>query len=330
MDRRDFIKMAMVGTGALTLGTTRADAKKKIVKSPLKANGYLTEPARRIPIVDNADVVVSGGGPAGVAAAIAAAREGADVILLERQYFLGGLFTGCGVTPIIDMYSPGEKKGECIQAIKGICEELCQRLEAAKMLNYDYIRPKADPEAAKFIMEEMMDEAGVRLLYGVQAAEVVMSGDRIDAIIIEGKSGRVAIQAKYFVDCTGDGDLLEWTGEDFKVYKDDIGAMWRIGNAEKCKSASTTAVKGVKTGWMRGEREQDGLDIYNLTRIQKNIRRKIWEQAARQREGEGCEDLFVLDTPSVVGVRVTRVLNSVKSACGLGELHAEGGRGLAP
>lgn len=312
MDRRHFLKTAALGTGAITVGqAVPAHAKEpaKEAKTPLDVKGFIKEPARRIPVVDSADVVIVGGGPAGVAAAISAARQGSSVLVLERQYFLGGLFTGCGVTPIIDMYSPTES-GKT-QAIFGIAEELCQRLDAMKMLSVEYVRPKVDPEAAKFVMEEMLDEAGVRLIYGVQAAEIVMSGNRIDAVIIEGKSGRVAIQTKFVVDCSGDGDILEWAGEDFTVYQNDIGAMWRIGNAENCKAGTPTCIKGVRTRHTTGEKDQDGLDMYNLTRIQKNMRKMMWEDAVALSKNPGCEDLFLLDTPSVVGVRVTRVLNSV-------------------
>lgn len=323
MDRRQFLKITALTTGAVATGMTpSADAKAIKGDTPLNIKGYVKEPARKVPVVDTADVVVVGGGPAGFAAAIAAARQGVDVLVLERQYFLGGLFTGCGVTPIIDMYSPLENNQK-VQAIRGISQELCNRLDNAHMLNWEHICPKADPEAAKYFMEEMLDEAHVRLLYGVQAAEVIMSGNAIDAILIEGKSGRVAIKTKFVVDCSGDGDILQFVNEDFTVYKDDIGAMWRIGNAENSKGASPTAVKGVRTRHTTGEKGQDGLDMYNLTRIQVNLRKMMWNDAVDKRKQPGCEDLFLLDTPSLVGVRVTRVLNSVANVTVEGAINGK-------
>ncbi len=310
MDRRSFLKTTALGSAGLALGGVPAEAKKKTAKTPLEAKGYVSEPARRIAVVDSADVVVVGGGPAGFAAAVAAAREGADVLVLERQYFLGGLFTGCGVTPIINMYNRnGRKTG--VKAVFGIADELCDRLREVNMLCWDKDRPKADPEAAKYFMEEMFAEAGVRLLYGVQVCEVVMSGDSVSAVILEGKSGRVAVKCRYVVEASGDGDTLEWTGEDFSVWKDDIGAMWRIGNADASGKGSVTPVKGVRTRHSVGERKQDGLDMYNLTRVQIGQRKKIWTEAMEFRKMEGCGDLYVVDTPSVVGVRITRTLNSV-------------------
>jgi len=313
MKRRDFLKTTALASTALVAAPvsagTKANANSKTVNTPLKVTGYVTEPAKKIPVVDTVSVVVVGGGPAGAAAALAVARQGVDVLLLERQYFLGGLFTGCGVTPIINMYNP--TKSAPVKAVGGICEELVSRLEAVGMVNYEKVRPKVDPEAAKYYLEEMAGEAGVRILYGVQVAEVTSSGDRIDSVILETKSGRVAVRTRFVIDCSGDGDILDWTGEDFNVYHEDIGAMWRIGNASQSKKGTPTAVKGVLTRHTPGEKKQDGLDMYNLTRIQIKLRKMMWEDAAELRNQPGCEDLFLLDTPSVVGVRITRVLNSV-------------------
>ena len=310
MDRRSFLKTGAVGAAGLTLGVGKAEAKPKEAKTPLEVKGYVKEPARRIPVVDSADVVVVGGGPAGFAAATAAAREGCDVLLLERLYFLGGLFTGCGVTPIINMFHPVEGKGRK-QAVFGIAEELCLRLDEAGMLNRENIRPKVDPEAAKYFMEAFCAEAGVRILYGVQAALISFSGGGIDSVIVEGKSGRVAIRCKFVIDASGDGDILEWAGEDFTVYKNDIGAMWRIGHADASGKGSSTPVKGVRTRHTVGEKDQDGLDMYNLTRIQLKLRKMMWEEVAGLRTRPECADLYLVDTPALVGVRITRVLDSV-------------------
>lgn len=313
MDRRDFLKKSLVGAGAITVSSTLAPVEiiaAEKIRTRMKALSWIKEPARRIPVVDSADVVVVGGGPAGFSAAVSAARQGADVMLLERQYFLGGLFTGCGVTPIINMFSPKEGGGR-VQAVFGICQELCGKLDDAGMMNIEGVSPKADPEAAKYFLEEMIQESGVRVLYGVEVVQVAMTGERIDAVIIEGKSGRVAVKSGFVVDCSGDGDVLEWVGEDFNVYNDDIGAMWRIGNAAKSPIGSSTPINGVKTRHTTGESGQDGLDIYNLTRVQMKLRKQMWDDAMELRKNPGCEELFLLDTPSVAGVRVTRVLNSV-------------------
>lgn len=318
MKRRDFLKTSALGTAALTFGgAIPSEAKTVESATPLAGRGFVKEPARKIAVVDSADVVVVGGGPAGFAAALSAARQGCDALILERQYFLGGLFTGCGVTPVINMFSPGgTSKG--VQAVGGICAELCDALDKEGMLCLNGIRPKVDPEAAKYHMERMCGEAHVRILYGVQAAQIIMSGNEITSVIIEGKSGRVAISCRAVIDASGDGDILEWAGEDFEVRRNDIGAMWRIGNAENSKIGTVAPCKGVKTRHTPGEKEQDGLDMYNLSRVQIAMRKYIWEDAQKLRLQEGCGDLFVIDTPSVVGVRTTRVLRS------MGDVTAEG------
>ena len=310
MDRRLFLKTGAAGLAGLALAKPETQAKTLTSHTPLDTQGYVREPARRIPVVDSADVVVIGGGPAGFAAAVAAAREGSDVLLLERLYFLGGLFTGCGVTPIINMFHPSEN-GKSRQAVFGICDELCQRLNEAGMISWEGIRPKVDPEATKYFMEDFCAGAGVRILYGVQAAQVTQSGGAIDSVIVEGKSGRVAIRCRFVIDASGDGDVLEWTGEDFTICQNDIGAMWRIGNADNSGKGSPTPVKGVRTMHTAGEKNQDGLDMYNLTRIQLKLRKKMWEDIAQWRTLEGNEDLYLVDTPALVGVRTTRVLDSV-------------------
>lgn len=326
MDRRDFLKGTLAGVGVLAASSSLSAAvsgSRKTAATPLKARGWVHEPARRLAVVDQADIVVVGGGPAGFAAAVSAARQGADVILLERQYFLGGLFTGCGVTPIINIFQPlpGRKKE---RAVSGIAEEFCDRLQDAGMLSVESVcRPKADPEAAKYFMEEMISQSGVRLIYGVDAVQVIRRGDAVESVILEGKSGRVAVNTKFVVDTTGDGDVLAWTGEDFNIYKDDIGAMWRIGNAGSSPKGSLTPTKGVRTRHMTGERNQDGLDMYNLTRIQTSLRKTMWEDSVDLRKNPGCEDLFLLDTPSVVGVRITRVLNSVGNVSYEGALNGK-------
>lgn len=321
MKRREFLKTTALAGGALaaTPLVSKAEPGVEAAKTTLKSDGYVREPARKIPLVDSADVVVVGGGPAGVSAAIAASRGGSDVLLLEREYFLGGLFTGCGVTPIINMYTPDPDWRK--PAVAGVCKELVDRLDAVGMICNEKIRPKVDPEAAKYYMEEMIAEAGVRILYGVQVAQVVMSGSRIDSVVLESKSGRVAVKTKFVVDCSGDGDVLEWSGEDFNVYKEDIGAMWRIGHAENFPKGNPTPTRGVKTRHTPGERKQDGLDIYNLTRIQLKMRKDAWKEVEEGRKQSGCEDLYLVDTPSVVGVRITRVLNSVGNVSARGAVE---------
>ena len=313
MDRRHFLKTSALSAAGIAAGgmlAPESSAKTKTVDTRLASQGFIKEPSRKIPVVDSADVVVVGGGPAGFAAAVAAARQGCDVLLLERGYFLGGLFTGCDVTLLNDMYSPTEDGR--VQAVFGICDELCRRLDAHGMLAWAGTPPNVDTEATKYFMEEMCSEAGVRILYGVQAADVSMSGDRVDALVLESKSGRVAVKARFVVDGTGDGDVLAWAGETFKEYAYDISAMYRTGGVTAGRAGSVTPHAGVFTGHLgAGVRHVDGLDMYVLSKTQLDLRKRMWERTMRLREQPGNEGAFLLSTPSVVGVRITRVLESV-------------------
>ena len=315
MDRRKFLEASALITGAMFMKPEQAIAspgQKAKLSADLEVKSYVKEPKRRIPVIDTADVVILGGGPAGVSAAVSAARSGADVILLEKQYYLGGLWTGCCVLPIIDTYGCA-KDGKWTKCIYGFAQELVTDLTRMKMCFMHKGHPTPDPEATKYILEKYISETGVRLLYNCYAANVVMSGDRIDAIIVDSKSGRVAIKGKVFIDCSGDGDMMEWSGEDFEKRKTRIGAMWRYGNAGNLDRPGVfeSVVKNVKFLHMGGEKNQDGLDVYNLTRLQMKYRKMMWEKAMEDKQQPGCEDLFLLDTPSQLGVRTSRVLNAV-------------------
>ena len=313
MDRRKFLKASAITAAGMAVSCTASNESGRgtiEVKTRLESKESIKEPARRIPVVDSADIVVVGGGPAGFAASVAAARQGMDVIMLERGYFLGGLFTGCDVTLLNDMYTP-TLNGR-VQAVFGICDELCNRLTSHGMLTWVGTPPNVDTEATKYFMEEMCGEAGVRILYGAHASEISMSGDRIEAIFVETKSGRVAIRTRFVIDCSGDGDVLAWAAEDFNEYKYDISAMYRIGNIRNRDKGYATPNEGVYTQHLgAGIKDVDGLDIYVATKAQLELRRRMWENTLQTRNKEGNEGAYLLSTPSVVGVRVTRVLNSV-------------------
>ena len=312
MKRRDFLKIGTAATGAMLVGgVSEAHAAEKVkTATDLSVEGYVREPARKIPVVASCDILVAGAGPAGFAAAISAAREGASVILLEKNGFLGGLWTGGAVLPLNCMEALAD--GSWRQVVYGIGDELAVRLKDMGMSVQPGRSPIVDPEATKHVMRLMVNEAGVKVLYFVQAAALTMSGDRIESVIIESKSGRCAIKAKYFVDTTGDGDLFYWAGEDFRMVKHHIGAMWRVGNLKEDNDhRSMTPVKGVGLMHTNGEYDQDGLDLFNMSRLNDSLREYMWNKTEELRSVRGCEDAFLLETPPMLGVRVTRVLDSL-------------------
>src|SRR5688572_21240955 len=167
-----------------------------------------SESAREIPVVAQCDVLVSGGGPAGVAAAIAAARAGARTHLIELHGCLGGVWTAGALSWILD---PADKPG--------IMREIIVELERRSRGTW---RPgakfAADPEVVKLLLEELCLEAGVTVHLLTRVVAAARGADnRLAVVVTESKSGRQAWAARAFVDATGDGDLAAQAGCGFDV-----------------------------------------------------------------------------------------------------------------
>ena len=186
---------------------------------------FYQEPARKLPVREF-DVVVTGGGTAGVVAAVAAARQGARTALIEAKGYPGGIAVEGG-TALHSYYNlwkafPGVEKR---QVVKGIPLEIVDRLmevggttghaEMLKRYDYDSVCTAIDTELYKLVAFEMLDEAGVQICVNTLLTDTIMDGSRIQGVITESRTGREAICAKSFVDCTGYGDLAAYAGADY-------------------------------------------------------------------------------------------------------------------
>src|SRR5512139_747080 len=203
---------------------------------PRNGTGVYREPGQDIRIYHKCDVLVVGGGPSGCAAALAAARTGADVVLLERYNHLGGLSTG-GLVIWIDRMTDWQGR----QVIRGFANDFLDRFPAegvagpareewgsrdpakagywgqrtAAFHGIVTWSPTLDPERMKVIKQEMLLEAGVRLVFHSWAARPIVEDGAVAGAIFESKAGRQALMAKVVVDATGDGDMFARAGAEF-------------------------------------------------------------------------------------------------------------------
>ncbi|MFO8078983.1 MAG: FAD-dependent oxidoreductase [Armatimonadota bacterium] len=293
------------------------------------------ETARELPVIGEVDVLVCGGGPAGTAAAIAAARAGARTMLLERYGCLGGLATG-GLVIVLPPLVRGEH-----QVIAGIGQETLERLLETGEAEYRSERGSSrfDPEGLKRLSDEMCLDAGVLLRLHSWVVGVFGEEGRPKGVIVESKAGREAIRAGMIVDCTGDGDVAARAGAEFERIDKMIGLPFRIGNIdlerwseargdgtgreihrEAHEAAGYESHFGLSpfplnpgVAWGNNHMARgDFLDPDMLTRMEVRGRRsaKIVLDVVREKM-PGFEEAWLIDTASQIGVRCTRSITGL-------------------
>jgi hypothetical protein len=286
----------------------------------------IVEPPRRVPIVGESDVLVVGGGPAGVAAALAAARNGAHVTLVERYGFLGGLWTAGLVNPILDYQHKGGLVAEIIQ-------RLDQRGETTPQLRFH-------PEGLKRLTDEMCLEAGVELRLHRWVNDVLLDGKQVRGVITESKSGREALLAKVVIDCTGDGDVCARAGVPYTLGRESDGLMqalttfFMLANVQfqqaetyelydlldqarqkhgidyhipyRQPTAFELPAQGVTIVQLTHMHGYDGTNADDLTQAEIEGRRQTHEALGVLRQIPGFEEAELIATAPNVGVRETR------------------------
>lgn len=196
----------------------------------------IREPARETPVIGRYDVAVLGGGVAGLAAAVAAARRGARTLLIEHHCVLGGLAT----EGLVAIYLP-ICDGRGRQVMAGLAEEMLRlsarhaptdipecwspggSVEARHQKRY---LSHFAPHAYMIALEDFALENGVKIFYDTRLVEAVCRGDALEAVIVESRSGREAVRARVFIDATGDAELCHRAGQATVVHRDNARAAW--------------------------------------------------------------------------------------------------------
>lgn len=333
---------------------------------PKNGTGVYHEPGRDIPVYHSCDVLVVGGGPSGCAAALSAARAGADVVVLERYNHLGGLSTG-GLVIWIDRMTDWTGR----QVIQGFAIDVLDRMpkeglagpspedwgsrDPAKAAYWGQRTsafhgtvcwaPTLDPERLKVLSQEMLLEAGVRLVFHGWAALPIVEDGCVKGAVFESKSGRQALMAKVVVDATGDGDMFARAGAAFDTDIEvgdvhhsmntafmlagvDMETWLAFRRGEPEKFAAFTQKGRDELGFFQppyvswrsdialflGPRQSglSALDVDDMTEVEIRSHRFMLSHCEFFRaHAPGFKDAYMMESASQLGVRHTRRLAGV-------------------
>lgn len=298
-----------------------------------------------VPVFWQGDVIVAGGGPAGLGAAIAARRSGARTLLIERHAFLGGMCSFGSGMPLGGAYPAG-------RSIGGIAEEILTRVRNAGPESADVREIPHfgrwyyhDSEYFKSLAGEIIAEEDVDVLLHTTVVDAVMDGSTMRGLVIQNKSGRQAVLAKAFVDCTGDADVAAFAGAEYIKGRPEDGAMMavtlpyiifnvdvarvmdylkkdpafekaRLRAAEDGLELSPTDRFQACAPGMRPDHffsniiritGVDGTDAVSLTNAEFEARKRIRQHITFFRKYvPGCENSYVGHTSEQMGIRDTR------------------------
>ena len=293
------------------------------------------EPGRNLPVVGRPDVLVVGAGSAGIAAAVAAARRGADVLLVERYGFVGGLATFGLINLLLTL-----DDGCGNQVVAGLCQEMVDRLSArgdarapersewgstdgAAVERWrswgliwgappDVVRYSVafDPEAFCDVAFDLLRAAGVRLRLHSWCAGAYAPDGRIESVVLESKRGREVVQPRVVIDASGDGDVMVAAGAAFESITIPPHLWFRMGGVDPSAIASvgfrTTAPGRVLVPWGPLGRRVDPTDPDDLTAAELECRDAVRATVARIREAQ--PGAWLDDVAKMIGITESRRL----------------------
>ena len=285
------------------------------------------------PVLDT-DVLVCGGGCAGLAAALSAARNGAKTVLIERAGFAGGIITAVGL-PFFDGIADIKDNRIVVRGIglellakSGVCEANATHVK----VHNPTIR---NVEAFKILADKLLtaERDNLRVLYHSSACGVEMDGQRITAVLVANKAGITRVRAKQVIDCTGDADVAAWAGAptDKGAELQPLTLHFRIGNVKKAPDMSKNCRTALEKAHAQGELPMyygpgvmfmfaqdeiyvhgvrvpaDASDPVELTRAEMQGRADAWAMyEAWKRDVPGFEDSYFITSGPFIGVRETR------------------------
>lgn len=297
--------------------------------------------AERLPLAGEADVVIAGGGPAGIVAAVAAARQGAKVLLIEQFNCLGGV-AGAGGHGHISRFDEG---GTGRQIIGGIADEIARRVVAGGWGFRNSYGVWFEIEGLKVVLEQLAGETGVQLLYHTFVAESVVEEGTLQGVIIQNKGGRQWIRASRVVDGTGDGDVAFHAGCPFEMGRREDGRcqpatlMFTLGGVDWSRVRQWRTDWAMSHVWAEAQRRGDmrpfqtalmgfwwtptrpdqvGVNFTHLlhvdatraedlTRATIEGRKQVLESITVFRKYvPGMEQCYLISTPQTVGIRESR------------------------
>jgi hypothetical protein len=264
-------------------------------------NRTLPDLVRQVPVYDEVDVLVCGGGPAGFAAAIAAARAGARTLIVEQTNCLGGIATAGGHNHIC-LFNAW---GNTTRVVGGVPFEMAQRVVEAGYGAFDATRANVDFEldGMKLVLEQMAAEAGVKLLYHTLFADAIVADGRIAGAYIQNKSGRQAILAKRVIDATGDADVAASAGAPYEKGRPTDGAcqpatlMFMIGGVDWSR---VKAFRG--SNWKLQEVWKAAQDAGDMEPFQNQIMGWWWTPTRPDQVGQNFTHLVGTDCTSAESI----------------------------